>query len=422
VGESPRKGYRPEDFDAQIWTSYHKKTAYALEFEVQEFVKRWGINHVAFLTLTFAEHVLDKREAAKRFNSLLTNVLRKRYPQGVVMWERQKSGRWHVHCLVAVPWADIRTGFKWDAVDARDYQSASKALRREWAFWGRGEGTAKRYGFGRTEMRPIRSTGEAVAGYLAKYLSKHIEHRWAEDRKIRVMSYWGFSSKDPETGKTYRGAKRKASTVIAWTVSGREWRRAVAALAALLGVKSVEAITKILGPHWAYHLMKELEEYARHADTGISQDLGAGGVESGGNSKLGGAAPSRGAESHGALGGSSPAGNARVLNHRPGAVERPGGGATDASGSAPCIRAGSDPTPRRFVLVDFIRSVGATDLVKRSAAGQEALEARRRAAQAAHRPVRPKDYKATIPESEPTLGPLEDPAVVRRRARQVGPH
>ena len=254
-------GYREKDFAVQNFTAYHRKTAHCIEFEVERFVRRWGIEHVAFFTLTFADHVTTKDEAARRFNSLLTHVLRDRYPQGIVQWERMKSGRWHVHALVAIPGADIRTGFDWAAVESGDYRSVGKALREEWSFWRR---TAKAYRFGRTEMRPIRTTVDAVARYVSKYLAKHVDHRLAEDKRVRVLSFWGYSVKD-ESGKTHRGVKRRASTAFAWNSKGAKlWRARVRGLAADCGVEGLEGLREALGPRWAYWLMRLIESEATH--------------------------------------------------------------------------------------------------------------------------------------------------------------
>src|SRR5580658_5145432 len=55
------------------------RTAYALSVNVAAAVERWGIKNSGFLTLTFADHVLDPKEAQRRLNSLTTNVLRPRY-------------------------------------------------------------------------------------------------------------------------------------------------------------------------------------------------------------------------------------------------------------------------------------------------------------------------------------------------------
>lgn len=271
-----RPGYRPEDQAIQVLTAYHRKSAYVIRHEVEAFVARWGIERCGFLTLTFADHVTAKREAARRFNSLLTHVLRQRYAQGIVMWERMKSGRWHVHVLVVLG-QDIRTGIDWAEIKAGVYRSAGAALRAEWAFW---RVTARRYRFGRTELLPIRTTGQAVAGYISKYLAKHIDHRLAEDRGARVLAFWGYSKRDPETGETLRGVRRRASTVMAWSgEKSRQWRAQVADFAAALRVSDFTKLSTIAGPRWAWWLMNNAGAFRRDAhEVGETHDLGLAGV------------------------------------------------------------------------------------------------------------------------------------------------
>jgi hypothetical protein len=144
-----------------------------------------GIDRVGFLTLTFADHVVDVREASRRFNNLATGVLRKRFSAFVRVLERQTSGRIHYHLLVVLP-DDIRTGADFDAFGKRDYKSANNHLRREWAFWRH---TSPQYRFGRTELMPIRSNGDALGQYVGKYIGKHIGQREERDKGARLVSY-----------------------------------------------------------------------------------------------------------------------------------------------------------------------------------------------------------------------------------------
>jgi hypothetical protein len=64
------------------------------------------------------------------------------------------------------------------------YRSASDYLRREWKFW---RVTAPKYGFGRTELLPIKRTAEGVASYVAKYIAKHIGQRLPADKGARLV-------------------------------------------------------------------------------------------------------------------------------------------------------------------------------------------------------------------------------------------
>ncbi len=223
-------------------SSQVRKSASALAWNVQAMVEKWGLEHLGFLTLTFADHVIDGREAQRRFNSLSTRILRARYPAYIRVMERQKSGRIHYHLLVVVG-TDIRTGFDFAGVANHDYRSASPELRAEWAFWRR---TAKDYGFGRTELLPVKSTSEGIARYVGKYISKHLEARQDADKGLRLVEY-------------SQGA-RMASTRFQFATKGAaSWRRKLKLFASMVcdtrgyPIPSMKALSELLGPRWAYH-------------------------------------------------------------------------------------------------------------------------------------------------------------------------
>lgn len=223
-------------------TPQQRKSACALAWNVQFLAETHGLEKLGFLTLTFADHVTDRREAQRRLNSLATHVLRVRYPDGFVrVLERQKSGRIHFHLLVVLA-ADVRTGVDFAAFGARDYRTAGDFLRREWAFWRL---TSKRFGFGRTELMPIRSTAEGIGRYVGKYVSKHLGARKDEDRGARLVEY-------------SRGA-RMARTRFGWaTDHGQQWRAKVRLFALIMGVRHgfdvrcIADLTRCLGPRWAH--------------------------------------------------------------------------------------------------------------------------------------------------------------------------
>lgn len=219
-----------------------RKAASALAWNVQAMAEKWGLERLGFLTLTFADHVEDAREAQRRFNSLSTGVLRVRYPAFIRVLERHKSARIHYHLLVGTG-ADIRTGFNFEAVASHDYRSASPKLREEWAYWRR---TAKFYGFGRTELLPVKSTSEGIARYVGKYISKHLRARREADKGLRLVEY-------------SQGA-RMASTRFQFATPGAAaWRRKLRLFAGMVcqargyPVPSMQALADLLGPRWAYH-------------------------------------------------------------------------------------------------------------------------------------------------------------------------
>jgi hypothetical protein len=167
----------------QLLASKKKKAAFALQTNIAAMIVKYGIERIGFLTLTFADNVQCHKEATKRFNSLATNVLKNKYQSWVRVSERQQSGRWHFHLIVSCK-HDIKRGLKFDELKNKNYKSANKALRGEWSFW---RTVAKKYNFGRTELLPIRKSGEAVAAYMAKYLTKG--KRTADDKGARLVSY-----------------------------------------------------------------------------------------------------------------------------------------------------------------------------------------------------------------------------------------
>jgi hypothetical protein len=218
----------------------HKKTAFALMLNVLWLIERHGLERMGFLTLTFARHVVSYKEAQKALHSLMTAVLRRRYPEYIIVMERMSSGRIHYHLLVVMA-EDIRSGFDFGAVKRGDYRSASVYLRREWSFW---RATAPKYGFGRTELLPIRRTAEGVARYLAKYIAKHIGQRLPEDKGARLVRY-------------SRGTNR-AGTRFSWVSSGAMmWRAKLGAFCGMLHLNSdnyQEFLKEWFGRNWVYVL------------------------------------------------------------------------------------------------------------------------------------------------------------------------
>jgi hypothetical protein len=222
----------------------HRKVANALSWNVAHICQKYGTERVGFLTLTFADHVTEVREASRRFNSLATRVLRERYGHYIRVLERQKNGRIHYHLLVVLP-DDIRTGADFDefAKGKGHYSSANTHLRREWAFWRK---TAPLYGFGRTELMPIRSDAAALGQYVGKYIGKHIGQREEADKGARLVSYAGDA----------RMATSKHSTVTnrpdQWRAKVLTFSRMIAASKPHARIRCMDDLTFHLGPRWSY--------------------------------------------------------------------------------------------------------------------------------------------------------------------------
>ncbi len=199
-------------------------------------------------------------ELQRRFNSLRSNVLSDRYKQGVFVVERgEQNNRLHFHSLVVLD-ADIRTNeagtgpVDFEAFKKGDYRTASRKLRSEWAFWRK---TAPFYGFGRTELLPVKSTAEGIARYVGGYIKKHVGHRAASDKGKRMIRFLNYGAGD-----------RKASSRLAWN-SERSWlwRQKVGVWAKRFKLGSMDDIKDVCGPRWAYLFQQQILGQHLAADT-----------------------------------------------------------------------------------------------------------------------------------------------------------
>jgi hypothetical protein len=219
----------------------YRKTATALSYNVEQFAHKYGLENLGFLTLTFKDHVTDFQTASKRFNSLSSNVLNKRYSAWLKVSERCKNNRIHYHLIIALQ-KDIRTDFDFSAIKRNDYRTANKYLRSEWSFW---RSTAPKFRFGRTELLPIKSSHEAIGRYVGKYIGKHMMERHVQDKGARLVSY--------STGC------RTMSTKFSWVTEGAaQWRNKVAIFANMVALKTgceptMQGLTAQLGSKWAYN-------------------------------------------------------------------------------------------------------------------------------------------------------------------------
>jgi len=85
------------------------------------YIKEHGENNVAELVVTVSD-CLSSKEFQKKWHSFLTGVLRKRFPSGMWIRERQpRSGNWHAHCVVNLS-RDIKSRFPIGEVEAGDYR------------------------------------------------------------------------------------------------------------------------------------------------------------------------------------------------------------------------------------------------------------------------------------------------------------
>jgi hypothetical protein len=252
-----------------------KKQAEALTENIQWMAATFGKERIGFLTLTLGDfevggrfrNLRDRREAQRRFHSLLTNEISEHYVCGVTVTERHRNGGIHFH-LAVVCKEDIRGEIDFNAcfpskdasgkpVHKPDYATANEAIKREWAYWRK---TAKLYGFGRHQLQPMRENGEALGRYLGEYLRKDWESRLPEDKGARCVRCFGHWSKEPRReGERAKTPPFKAR--FGWmTPRACAWREMVKQVVTVLnhkGAKITEQnIKDWLGPKWAWKMGK----------------------------------------------------------------------------------------------------------------------------------------------------------------------
>lgn len=202
---------RKADTLNEFSTSYKKSTT-SLEMNVKAFIEAFGLNKVGFLTLTFADDVTDPKEAQRRFHSLRTNFLKRHFPEYVCVYERTKKGRIHFHLIVNTR-VDIRRCLNFREIAAGRYSSANPALRQLWALLRE---NVHKYGFGRTELLPVKTNSKGLARYVSKYISKHINSRLPEDKGYRLV----------RTSMDKKSVWKVANSNFAFVSKGsKEWRR-----------------------------------------------------------------------------------------------------------------------------------------------------------------------------------------------------
>ena len=220
----------------------HKKTAFILGESVSIFCDRHKITHVGFLTLTFPITLRDPKVAQKRLHSFLTHILTPRYKNHISVFERQESGSIHYHFLVSLA-QDIKTGIDFEQLEKRNYKSANKYLKSEWKFL---RDTAPKYGFGRTELLPVKTNQEAMAKYIGKYIAKHLEVREYQDKGIKLVRY----SDGARIGNNRFNFISEGSKL--WRLKLREFATHVEDHIPHAIVNSPLDFKKYLGPSWAY--------------------------------------------------------------------------------------------------------------------------------------------------------------------------
>jgi hypothetical protein len=229
-----------------LLSPYWKKSAQTLFLNVERLAKEAkSLGHLGFLTLTFKDNITDNKEAARRFNSINSNFFNQdpRFSTKIITKEPQQKTRaaWHYHILITLS-EDIREGVDFEALTKRNYRSASPYLRQ---LWKDIRSACEKYGFGRSELMPIKSSSEAIGRYIGKYISKGLEHRSDGHKGVRLVTYSkGWSRNSPK---------------FAWnTPNAYLWRIKVELFAKIHGCTEIYQLTEKLGPGWCWNYLHDI--------------------------------------------------------------------------------------------------------------------------------------------------------------------
>jgi len=227
------------------------KQAQGTYLNAAHFIEKIGINRVGFLTFTFADRVMDFKEAGRRFNNLNRRRL-SRYPRWMIVMQRHKTGAIHFHLLVEMA-QDIRTGFLHEEVKIRNYKSVSPYLRCEWRFWRKACPSTR---FGRHELKPIKAA-ESASRYIASYLTKGLIYRRPQDKGARLVRYskgWQRVYSNRAGNSPYDQLWRAKLAVFARTVLGEGLCNSGPCLAR----DPFDMLRLKLGNRWAYRYREHI--------------------------------------------------------------------------------------------------------------------------------------------------------------------
>jgi hypothetical protein len=256
-----------------------------LVWSIEEAAKKYGQDRLAFLTGTTGAD-LSRQEFERRYNSLNTNVLTKRYVGVIKAVQRQpNTGHLHFHDLVVMNEGEaVGGGIDWDiakaAYDAHkagDYSTEYKLwmaslrdnpqgrqLGSEWDYWW--HDAPKRYGFGRCEMLPLRTSPQQAARYMAGYMLKGLAGRIPEDKGKRLVDY----SKSLRIG---------TSRFVFNSPGGAIRRKKLERLAIGQGVFGIADMKARFGAKWSYKLREAIASQPLPVDLGECGVVDAAGYD-----------------------------------------------------------------------------------------------------------------------------------------------
>ena len=255
---------------AEINLSAYAKKAETLFVNLDGLMRRVGIERVGFVTLTFAERVVEFKDASNRFKCIHNSTLKPAGLEFIAVPERQESGRFHFHLVAAFPY-DIRSGFdfaaceranaakrdgnreefrRWQSVYCR---SANRQLRQFWALLRSDK--VRRHGFGRCETLPVLSNAAALARYVGAYVTSAGLSRLVSDKGMRSVRY--------------SLSERSASCRWSWIDgNGLRWRRGCQVLFLILGIPYEQYLPRF-GKHWAWYFRDTISVLGEHFEQAL---------------------------------------------------------------------------------------------------------------------------------------------------------
>jgi hypothetical protein len=240
-------------------TPYQRKNAHSINENLNACIELFGIEKIGFLTLTFPKS-LSLKEANRRFNSLVSNVLNEMFVHWVCVREFTKSGRPHFH-LVVVCKGDVLTGFNWSNYTEMLFMSSSERRRRKFkaeirklsrsldpspelrSMWTELRRVLPLYQFGRAELIPIRKNAAALARYVGGYIRKSMDFRPVEAKGARLITY---SKNFPRRVVGHAWAFNTAGSAL--------HRKKVEVFAKRHRIKDLTHMKERFGPRWAWWL------------------------------------------------------------------------------------------------------------------------------------------------------------------------
>ena len=268
--------------------SQQLRKSVTLYLNLDALIERVGIEHVGFLTRTFAENITSREEAERRNNSWNSGYASTAFDESISVPQRQARGAFHYHDAVVCK-TDIRTGFDFESVTAANdlkkkflrrvngrltwessaveaefkhlerkyFASANSNLRALWRTIGNSKhpGKAVEYGFGRCELMPILSNAASCARYIGEYAMAAQNARADEDKGMRTVRYSIKRVPVFCDGRVQMASLRNSTPLWSFRLGGAaEWRKGCQCLSALLGGITYEQMTPTFGKRWAFML------------------------------------------------------------------------------------------------------------------------------------------------------------------------